>query len=125
MTPEETALLENSVEQVISASDIEEVLPLTQGDGSIYRKDETTGKVNHEKVDTGAETARVSFKMSMPKLSSPDFKAFMNAAKSIAETGTIKFVKTYSDDDIERVKTGGITGAIANKIIKKQHGQKQ
>jgi len=123
MTPEETALLTEELEQVISAEDIAEVLPLTQGDGSVYRKDET-GTVNHEKVSTGAERARVDFRMSMPKLQSPDFKTFMEAAKHLAETGTVKMIKKYSDDDIERVKTGGITGAIANQIIKKQHGQR-
>ena len=123
MTPEETALLTEELEQAISAEDIAEILPLTQGDGSVYRKDEETGKVNHEKVSTGAETARVSFKMSMPKLQSPDFKSFLDAAKSLAETGTIKMVKTYSDDAIEKVNTGGIIGNIANKIVKKQHGE--
>lgn len=123
MTPEETALLTDELEQAISAEDIAEILPLTQGDGSVYRKDEETGKVNHEKVSTGAETARVSFKMTMPKLQSPDFKSFLDAAKSLAETGTIKMVKTYSDDAIERVNTGGIIGNIANKIVKKQHGE--
>lgn len=123
MTPEETALLTDELEQAISAEDIAEILPLTQGDGSVYRKDEETGKVNHEKVSTGAETARVSFKMSMPKLQSPDFKSFLDAAKSLAETGTIKMVKTYSDDAIEKVNTGGIIGNIANKIVKKQHGE--
>lgn len=110
-------------EKMINIEDIEEVLPLTQGDGSVYRKDET-GNVSHEKVSTGAETARVSFKMSMPKLSSPDFKSFISAAKSIAETGTAAFVKTYSQSDIDRVKTGGITGAIANEIVKKKYGEK-
>jgi hypothetical protein len=109
---------------VISLEEIAEVLPLTQGDGSVYRKDEETGVVNHEKVSTGAEKARVSFKMSMPKLASPDFKSFIAAAKAVAETGTIAFVKTYSDDDIDRVKTGGITGAIANKLIKNKYGEK-
>lgn len=123
MTPEETALLTEELEQAISAEDIAEILPLTQGDGSVYRKDEETGKVNHEKVSTGAETARVTFKMSMPKLQSPDFKSFLDAAKSLAETGTIKMVKTYSDDAIEKVNTGGIIGNIANKIVKKQHGE--
>lgn len=123
MTPEQTAMLAEDLEQFISAEDIAEVLPLTQGDGSVYRKDET-GAVNKEKVVTGAEHARVNFKMTMPKLQSPDFKTFIAAAKSVAETGTVKFVKTYSDDDIERVKTGGIIGAMANQIIKKQHGQK-
>lgn len=123
MTPEETALLTEELEQAISAEDIAEILPLTQGDGSVYRKDEETGKVNHEKVSTGAETARVTFKMSMPKLQSPDFKSFLDAAKSLAQTGTIKMVKTYSDDAIERVNTGGIIGNIANKIVKKQHGE--
>jgi hypothetical protein len=110
-------------ERLITLEEIEEVLPLTQGDGSIYRKDET-GHVNKEKVTTGAEKARVSFKMSMPKLSSPDFKTFISAAKQIAETGTIALVKTYSDSDIDKVKTGGITGAIANEMIKKKYGQK-
>ena len=123
MTPEETALLTEELEQAISAEDIAEILPLTQGDGSVYRKDEETGKVNHEKVSTGAETARVTFKMSMPKLQSPDFKSFLDAAKNLAQTGTIKMVKTYSDDAIERVNTGGIIGNIANKIVKKQHGE--
>ena len=52
-------------EQLITLEEISEVLPLTQGDGSIYRKDET-GHVNHEKISTGAEKARVSFKMTMP-----------------------------------------------------------
>ncbi len=123
MTPEEAMLLAEDFEQAISAEDIEEILPLTQGEGSIYRKDEATGKVNHEKVSTGAEKARVSFKMSMPKLQSPDFKSFMEAAKHLKETGVVKFVKTYSDEDIERVKTGGIIGALANEIVKKKHGQ--
>lgn len=123
MTPEQTAILAQELELAISVEDIEEILPLTQGEGSVYRKDET-GAVNHEKVVTGAEHARVNFKMSMPKVQSPDFKNFMAAAKSLAETGSIKIVKTYSDEAIERVKTGGITGAIANQIIKKQHGQK-
>ncbi|MCM1265723.1 MAG: hypothetical protein NC200_05945 [Candidatus Gastranaerophilales bacterium] len=108
----------------VTAEDIAEVLPLTQGEGSLYRKDEETGKVNHTKVSTGAETARTSFKMSMPKLSSPDFKSFIAAAKSVAEAGSIAFVKTYSDDAIDRVKTGGITGAIANKLIKNKYGEK-
>ena len=45
MTPEETALLTEELEQAISAEDIAEILPLTQGDGSVYRKDEETGKV--------------------------------------------------------------------------------
>lgn len=111
-------------EMRITAEEIAEVLPLTQGEGSLYRKDEETGKVNHTKVSTGAEKARTTFKMSMPKLASPDFKSFIAAAKAVAETGTIAFVKTYSDEDIERVKTGGIIGAMANQIIKKQHGQK-
>lgn len=124
MTPEEAMLLAEDFEQAISAEDIEEVLPLTQGEGSVYRKDEETGKVNHEKVSTGAEKARVSFKMSMPKLQSPDFKSFMEAARHLKETGVVKFVKTYSDDDIEKVKTGGIIGAMANEIIKKKHGLK-
>ena len=110
-------------EQLITLEEISEVLPLTQGDGSIYRKDET-GQVNHEKISTGAEKARVSFKMTMPKLSSPDFKSFISAAKSIAETGTTAFVKTYSQSDIDKVKTGGITGAIANQMIKKKYGEK-
>ena len=123
MTPEQTELLAQELEIAISAEDIAETLPLTQGDGSVYRKDET-GAVNHEKVVTGAENARVSFKMSMPKLQSPDFKSFLDAAKNLKETGSIKFVKTYSDDDIEKVKTGGIIGAMANEIIKKKHGQK-
>lgn len=109
---------------VITAEEIAEVLPLTQGEGSLYRKDEETGKVNHTKVTSGAETTRANFKMSMPKLASPDFKSFIQAAKSIAETGTIAFIKTYSDDDIDRVKTGGITGAIANKLIKDKYGKK-
>lgn len=124
MTPEQTAMLAEEIEKVISAEDIEEILPLTQGDGSIYRKDEETGIVNHEKVVTGAETARTTFKMSMPKLQSPDFKNFMEAAKHLKETGVIKLAKTYSNDDIEKVKTGGIIGAMANEIIKKKHGQK-
>lgn len=110
-------------DQLITLEEIAEVLPLTQGDGSVYRKDET-GHVNHEKVSTGAEKARVSFKMSMPKLSSPDFKSFISAAKQIAETGTAAFVKTYSESDIDKVKTGGITGAIANQMIKKKYGEK-
>ena len=122
MTPEQTAMLAEEI-KTISAEEIEEVLPLTQGDGSVYRKDET-GAVNHEKVVTGAERARVSFKMSMPKLQGPDFKTFMEAAKHLKETGVVKYVKTYSDDDIEKVNTGGIIGAMANQIIKKQHGQK-
>lgn len=108
----------------ITADEIAEVLPLTQGEGSLYRKDEETGKVSHTKVSTGAEKARTSFKMSMPKLSSPDFKSFIAAAKSVAESGTIAFIKTYSDDAIEKVKTGGITGAIANKLIKNKYGEK-
>ena len=111
-------------EMRITAEDIAEALPLTQGEGSLYRKDEETGKVNHTKVSTGAEKARVSFKMSMPKLSGPDFKGFIEAAKAVAETGTIAFVKTYSDDAIEKVKTGGITGAIANQLIKNKYGEK-
>lgn len=110
-------------ETLITLEEIAEVLPLTQGDGSTYRKDEE-GHVNHEKVSTGAEKARVNFKMSMPKLSSPDFKSFISAAKQIAETGTAAFVKTYSDSDIDKVKTGGITGAIANQMIKKKYGVK-
>ena len=123
MTPEETALLTEEMEQVFSAEEIAEILPLTQGEGSIYRKDEETGMVNHEKVVTGAETARVSFKMSMPKLQSPDFKSFIEAAKHFAESSPPpKVVKTYADEAIERVKTGGIIGDIANKIVKKQHG---
>ena len=123
MTPEQTAQLAQELEMAISIEDIEETLPLTQGDGSVYRKDET-GAVCHEKVVTGAENARISFKMTMPKIQSPDFKNFLDAAKSLAETGSIKFVKKYSDEDIEKVKTGGIIGAMANQIIKKQHGQK-
>ena len=123
MTPEQTAMLAQDLEQYISAEEIAEALPLTQGDGSVYRKEET-GAVNKEKVVTGAETARVNFKMTMPKLQSPDFKSFMEAAKHLKETGVVKFVKTYSDDDIERVKTGGIIGAVANEIVKKTHGQK-
>ena len=122
MTPEQAALLADELDTAISVEDIEEVLPLTQGDGSVYRKDET-GAVNHEKVVTGAETARVNFKMTMPKLQSPDFKSFMEAAKHLKDTGVVKFVKTYSDDDIEKVKTGGIIGAMANEIIKRQHGK--
>ena len=122
MTPEQTALLQDAINQVISADDIAEVLPLTEGDGSIYRKDET-GVVNHTKVVTGAEHARVNFNMSMPKLSSHDFKTFIQAAKILAETNTAQVLNTYSDNEIEKVKTGGITGAIANEIIKKQHGQ--
>lgn len=110
-------------EQIITHDDIAEALPLTEGDGSLYRKDET-GQVNHEKVSTGAETARVSFKMSMPKLSSPDFKTFISAAKQIAETGTTTLLKKYSESDIDKVNTGGITGTIANEIIKKKHGSK-
>lgn len=113
----------NEREQLITLEEIAETLPLTQGDGSIYRKDET-GHVNHEKVATGAESARVNFKMNMPKLSSPDFKTFISAAKQIAETGTAKILKTYSESDIDKVKTGGISGAIANEIIKKKHGTK-
>ena len=122
MTPEQAALLADELDTAISVEDIEEVLPLTQGDGSVYRKDET-GAVNHEKVVTGAETARVNFKMTMPKLQSPDFKSFMEAAKHLKDTGVVKFVKTYSDDDIEKVKTRGIIGAMANEIIKRQHGK--
>ena len=113
----------NETEQLIKLEDIAETLPLTQGDGSLYRKDES-GHVSHEKVATGAETAKVSFKMNMPKLSSPDFKTFISAAKQIAETGTAKIIKTYSESDIDKVKTGGISGAIANEIIKKKHGAK-
>ena len=123
MTPEQAAMLAEEIERVITAEDIEEVLPLTQGDGSIYRKDEETGQVNHEKVVTGAETARTTFKMSMPKLQSPDFKSFMEAAKHLTETGTVKVSKTYSNDDIEKVNTGGIIGAMANEIIKQKHGE--
>lgn len=125
MTPEETALLTEELEHVITADEIAEVLPLTQGDGSVYRKDEETGKVNHEKVSTGAETARVNFKMTMPKLQGPNFASFMEAAKNFATSSPPpKIVKTYSDEAIERVKTGGIIGDIANKIVKKQHGER-
>lgn len=113
----------NETEHLITLEEIAETLPLTQGDGSLYRKDET-GHVSHEKVATGAETARVSFKMNMPKLSSPDFKTFISAAKQIAETGTTTLLKKYSESDIDKVKTGGITGTIANEIIKKKHGSK-
>lgn len=123
MTPEEAVLLAEEFEQIISAEDIAETLPLTQGDGSIYRKDEETGQVNHEKVSLGAEHARVDFKMSMPKLQSPDFSKFIEAAKSFTEDTEIKTVKTYSEEDIEKVNTGGIIGAIANEMIKKKHGQ--
>jgi len=122
MTPEQTALLAEAVERVITAEEIEETLPLTQGDGSVYRKDET-GNVSHTKVITGAEHARVTFKMSMPQLSSPDFKAFMAAAKNIMKNGTI-YVAAYSDSDIEKVNTGGITGSIANEMIKRKYGEK-
>ena len=31
--------------------------------------------------------------------------------------------KTYSNDDIEKVKSGGIIGAMANEIIKQKHGE--
>lgn len=123
MTPEQTALLAEAVERVITAEEIEEALPLTQGDGSVYRKDET-GNVNHTKVITGAEHARVTFKMVMPELSSPDFKSFIMAAKNIMKNGSIQIIAaTYSDDDIEKVKTGGITGTIANEMIKKKYGE--
>jgi hypothetical protein len=87
---------------------------------STYSKYST---VMSKKGMTGAETARVNFKMTMPKLQSPDFKSFMEAAKHLKDTGVVKFVKTYSDDDIEKVKTGGIIGAMANEIIKRQHGK--
>jgi hypothetical protein len=118
-------MLAEEIGSTISAEDIAEVLPLTQGDGSVYRKDEVTGEVSHDKVVTGAETARIRFSMTMPKLQSPDFKSFMEAAKNLKETGSTKpETKKYSDDDIERVKTGGIIGAMANKIVKKKHGQK-
>ena len=124
MTPEEATLLAEDFEQaIISAEEIAEVLPLTQGDGSIYRKDET-GAVNHEKVVTGAEHARVNFKMSMPKLQGPDFATFMEAAQYIMETGNIKPVKTYSEADIESVNSGGIIGSLANEIVKKKHSEK-
>lgn len=113
-------------EQLITAEEIAEVLPLTQGEGSIYRKDEETGHVNREKVNTGAEKARTSFKMSMPKLSSPDFKTFISAAKQLAETGSAiaVFTKTYNKSDIEKVRGGGVSGAIANEIIKNKYGKK-
>jgi len=122
MTPEQTALLQDSVNQLISADDIAEVLPLTEGDGSIYRKDET-GSVSHSKVVKGAEHARVNFRMTMPTLSGQDFKMFMEAAKNLANSDVSKIVRMYSETDIDKVNTGGITGEIANRIIKKQHGQ--
>ena len=125
MTPEQTAMLAAEIEKVISAEDIEETLPLTQGEGSIYRKDAETGVVNHEKVVTGAETARVTFKMSMPQIQSPDFTSFVEAAKQIGKEKSVKPEKTYTNDDIEKVRTGGIIGAMANEIIKKKHGQNQ
>lgn len=120
MTPEQAALLAEDFEQSISAEDIAEVLPLTQGEGSVYRKDET-GTVNHEKVVTGAEHARVNFRMSLPKLQGPDFTTFKNAAEYLSATGYIKPVKKYSEEDIESVNSGGIIGSMANEIIKKKH----
>ena len=60
----------------------------------------------------------------LPKLQGPDFATFMEAAKHLKETGVVKFVKKYKDDDIEKVKTEGFIGAMANEIIKKKHGQK-
>lgn len=109
-------------EQLITLEDIAEVLPLTQGEGSFYRKDET-GHVNHEKVSTGAETARVSFQMTMPKLSSPDFSNFISAAKHLTETNSLNAIKAYSKSDINKVKTNSITGAIANNIIKEKYSK--
>ena len=124
MTPEEAVLLAEEFEHIISAEDIAETLPLTQGDGSIYRKDEETGEVNHEKVVVGAEHARVNFKMSMPKLQGPNFSKFIEAARTLSEFKPEEdLVKKYSDTDIEKVNTGGIIGTIANEMIKKKHGE--
>lgn len=123
MTPEETEMFMQEVEQVISAEEIEEILPLTEGNGSIYRKDET-GSVSHEKVVQGAEHARINFRMRMPEIHSPDFKKFISDVTQLAETGSIKTAKTFSADAIESVKTGGIIGSIANEIIKSKHGEK-
>ena len=126
MTPEEATLLAADFEQaIISAEDIAETLPLTQGEGSIYRKDEETGAVSHEKVFTGAEHARVNFKMTMPKLQGPDFTMFIEAAKNITLSNMTKTVKTFSDEDIEKVNSGGIIGSLANEIIKKNHSENE
>ena len=123
MTPEETALFMQEVEHVISAEDIAEALPLTEGDGSIYRKDEE-GNVCPEKVVQGAEHERVNFRMRMPEIHSPDFKKFLSDVNQLVETGTIKTAKTFTAEAIESVKTGGIIGSIANEIIKSKHGEK-
>ena len=63
-------------------------------------------------------------KIMLTSTSPGEGKSFISAAKSIAETGTAAFVKTYSQSDIDKVKTGGITGAIANQMIKKKYGEK-
>ena len=117
MTPEEALMLAEDFEQAISAEDIEEMLPLTEGDGSVYRKDEA-GEVNHEKVSTGAEHARVTFKMAMPKLQGPDFATFMEAAKHLTEKyGPDGYVKLYSPQSRKRVQLDKLQTLLADNTL--------
>lgn len=100
--------------------DIEDTLPLTEGDGSIYRKD-NDGKVNLEKVVSGAVNAAKNFKIVKPSIEGIDFNKFKDAFKNV-KISKEEFLAKYNKDEIESVNKGGVVSDIANKIIKNKYG---
>jgi len=99
--------------------EIEETLPYTEGDGSVYRKDEK-GNINIEKVVNGAVTAVKNFKIAKPEIDGVDFKKFAKTLKNLNITEE-EFRERYAEKDIEGVNTGGIVGDIANEIIRNKY----
>lgn len=98
---------------------MEEVLPLTVGDGSEYRTETDERGVRHVKkekiINTGRQLA--------PQIK-PNWKGlpkFTEDYKCVVQKG---HVKTYSNKVIKGVNTGGVIGNIANKFIQKQYGEK-
>lgn len=100
-------------------AEMEEVLPLTVGDGSVYRTEtdnEGVRHVNKEKVMITGQQLGNQIK--------PNWKGlprFTEDYKYIASTGR---TKTYSHETISKVNTGGIVGNLANQVIKNKYGQK-
>lgn len=97
---------------------LENTLPYTVGDKAGYRTDEKGNRFTSTDFKNIASKIGDKFKLKPPIFSDQNYIDWIKGYNDVATTGTIQ---TYSNEEIERVNTGGFIGNLANALIKQQH----
>lgn len=104
----------------VTGATLENTLPYTVGDKAGYRTDEKGNRFTSTDFKNIASKIGANFNLSTPRLSGQNFLDWVKGYNDVATTGTIK---TYSNEEIDRVKGNSLSSIVANAWIKKQYGQ--